>query len=68
MIMKNEVLKPAKICYDHVGGKLGAMLLKMYIEQGWIQKADPADKHYFITEKGQTEFTRLGLDLSQITS
>lgn len=65
---KKTTVKPAKICYDHIGGKLGAMLLKMCIEQRWIQKVDPADKHFFITEKGQTEFTRLGLDLSQITS
>lgn len=66
--MKKTTTKPAKTCYNHIGGKLGEMILEMCIHKGWIQKADPADKHYFITEKGQKEFTLLGLDLSQITS
>ena len=65
---KKTTIKPAKICYNHIGGKLGGMLLKMCIDQDWIQKTDPTDKNFFITEKGQTEFARLGLDLSQITS
>lgn len=65
---KKTTTKPAKLCYDHIGGKLGEMLLKVFIDQAWLQKANPADKHFFITEKGKTEFTRLGLDLSQITS
>lgn len=65
---KKTNVKPAKPCYNHIGGKLGEMLLEMFIDQGWLQKTNPADKYFFITEKGQTEFTRLGLDLSQITS
>ncbi|SDL69365.1 ArsR family transcriptional regulator [Pedobacter antarcticus] len=65
---KNITIKSAKPCYDHIGGKLGEMLLKMFIDEDWLQKTDPTDKHFFITEKGQTEFTKLGLDLSKITS
>ncbi|MBE9599441.1 ArsR family transcriptional regulator [Pedobacter sp. MC2016-24] len=60
--------KPAKTCYNHIGGKLGELLLEMFVDQAWIQKNDPTDKYYVITEKGQTEFTKLGLDLSQITT
>ena len=65
--MDKKVTSPAKTCYNHIGGKLGELLLKMFIDRGWIQKNNPADGYHFITEKGQTEFTKLGLDLSQIT-
>lgn len=58
--------KPAKTCYEHIGGKLGQLLLEQFVEKGWIAKGNPADRHYYITEKGQEEFTKLGLDLSQI--
>jgi len=60
--------KPAKICFEHIGGKLGMLLLEQFIEKGWVAKNKPADKHFYITDKGQIEFTKLGIDLSQIKS
>lgn len=68
MTTKKTSVKPAKTCYNHIGGKLGEMLMEMFVDQGWIQKDNLADKHFLITEKGQKEFTRLGLDLSEIKS
>ncbi|MCJ7935962.1 MAG: ArsR family transcriptional regulator [Chryseobacterium sp.] len=58
--------KPAKTCYEHIGGKLGQLLLEQFVEKGWIAKDNPGDRHFYITEKGQIEFTKLGVDLSQI--
>ncbi|WP_426478422.1 ArsR family transcriptional regulator [Chryseobacterium sp. CBSDS_008] len=63
---KSPGRKPAKLCYEHIGGKLGQLLLEQFVEKGWIAKDHPADRQYYITEKGQEEFTKLGLDLSQI--
>lgn len=60
--------KPAKLCYEHLGGKLGELLLEQFIARNWIAKEKPGDKHLFITEKGEKEFTKLGVDLSQIKS
>lgn len=57
---------PAKMCYEHIGGKLGQLLAANFAEKGWIAKKMPSDKHYFITELGQTEFQKLGIDLSEI--
>lgn len=57
---------PAKTCYSHLGGKLGQLLMENFIEKGWIGKENTTDKHFFITEKGEKEFTKLGIDLSQI--
>lgn len=61
-------IKPAKLCFEHIGGKLGMLLLETFIEKNWIAKQNPADKHFYITEKGQDEFEKLGVDLSQIKS
>lgn len=63
---KSDNRKPAKTCYEHIGGKLGQLLLEQFVEKGWIAKDNPIDRHYYITEKGQKEFTKLGVDLSQI--
>lgn len=60
--------KPAKSCYDHLGGKLGALLMEQFIEKGWIAKESSGDKYFFITDIGQQEFSKLGIDLSQIKS
>ncbi|WP_114788843.1 hypothetical protein U0035_04440 [Niabella yanshanensis] len=60
--------KPAKSCYNHIGGKLGELLMEQFVVKGWIAKEVPADKHFYITEKGEREFARLGIDLSQIAS
>lgn len=65
---KSEDKKPAKICYSHIGGKLGNLLMETFADKGWIAKQKPSDKHFFITDKGQKELTKLGLDLSQIKS
>ena len=57
---------PAKLCFEHVGGKLGQMPMETFIEKKWIAKNSPDDKHFYITDKGRQGFARLGLDLSQI--
>ena len=61
-------IKPAKLCFEHIGGKLGMLLLETFVDKNWIAKQNPADKHFYITEKGQEEFAKLGVDLSQIKS
>jgi len=63
---KSTPVKPAKMCYEHLGGKLGQLLAVTFAEKGWIAKKNPSDKHFYITDLGQKEFTKLGIDLSQI--
>ncbi|KRD12641.1 ArsR family transcriptional regulator [Flavobacterium sp. Root901] len=58
--------KPAKTCYEHIGGKLGQLLAITFAEKGWIAKKNPNDKHFYITDLGEKEFTKLGIDISQI--
>jgi hypothetical protein len=58
--------KPAKTCYSHLGGKLGTLLLDNFIDKKWIAKDNAADKHFYITDLGIAEFTKLGIDVSEI--
>jgi len=65
---EQESPKPAKLCYGHIGGKLGQLLTETFIGKGWIAKNGPDEKHYYITPTGEKELTRLGVDLSKIRS
>jgi hypothetical protein len=58
--------KPAKRCYNHIGGKLGSLLLENFIKKGWIAKGSPEDKHYEITPEGEKGFKKLGIDLAEV--
>jgi hypothetical protein len=62
----NDVPKPAKFCYEHIGGKLGELLANAFIEKGWIAKDGADNKHYYITPKGEQALTAMGIDLSPI--
>lgn len=66
MIKKLIQEKPAKMCYEHIGGKLGQLLAITFVEKGWIVKKTPTDKHFYITDLGLQEFEKLGIDTSQI--
>lgn len=64
--MKKDSIIPAKSCYDHLGGKLGELLLKSFIANDWIKKDPHTDKNYHVTETGKKGFEALGIDLSLI--
>lgn len=66
----NEVTgkKHAKLCYEHVGGKLGELLLQNFIAKGWLVKDELNKKEFQITEKGTKGFIYLGIDLAQLKS
>jgi hypothetical protein len=64
--MKKDSIIPAKTCYDHIGGKLGELLLKAFIANKWIKKDPHKDKSYLVTETGKEGFETLGIDLSLI--
>jgi predicted transcriptional regulator len=68
MSEKSTPVKPAKMCYSHIGGKLGQLLVEAFVDKGWIAKNKPTDKHFYITDLGEKEFRKLGLDLSKIKS
>lgn len=58
--------KPVKICYEHIGGKLGQLLVENFADKSWIAKIRSTDKNFYFTELGQKEFEKLGIDITQI--
>ena len=65
MAAKKQTLKPltGKRCYDHLGGRLGAALLELYVKNGWIALQEDASTVYCITEQGAAAFQKMGLDV-----
>ena len=57
---------PVKLCYSHIGGRLGSMLTDHYIEKGWIKQSAGNERFYYVTKKGKKIFTEMGIDLSLI--
>lgn len=50
-------------CYEHLGGKLGALLLDFYISQGWVEIIEGKRKVYILTPKGKDAFLQMGLKI-----
>lgn len=48
-------------CYDHLGGRLGAGLLALYLEKGWLEKEPGASTAYQLTDSGRKAFGSMGL-------
>ncbi|RZJ20370.1 MAG: ArsR family transcriptional regulator [Acinetobacter sp.] len=65
-MLANKEIIPAKACYEHVGGKLGQLLMKAFIENKWIAKENPSAKHFYVTDFGKKEFAKIGVNLSEI--
>lgn len=61
--MKQEKQLTGRKCYDHLGGKLGAMLLDLFIANEWICLAEGKSTVYILTPKGEKAFAEIGLKI-----
>lgn len=52
-----------KKCYDHLGGKLGAALLELYLSNGWLEAEEGKGTVYRLTGKGAAVFSEMGLQV-----
>ncbi len=59
--MKQEKRLTGRKCYDHLGGRLGAMLLELYLQNGWIVLEEGKSTVYAVTPKGEEAFGQMGL-------
>jgi hypothetical protein len=48
-------------CYDHLGGKLGALLFDRMMEENWIKLAEDRSTVYELTEVGNKKLSELGI-------
>lgn len=55
---------PAKLCYSHIGGRLGSLLTEHYIKSGWIKQTEDNVRLFYVTPKGKKIFIEMGIDLS----
>ncbi|RAI98441.1 hypothetical protein LX64_04803 [Chitinophaga skermanii] len=58
---------PVKLCYSHIGGKLGMRIFEHFEQQGWIVRDESTEKHYKLTPLGEQALAKLGVDLEGIT-
>lgn len=59
--MRDEALRSARTCYDHLAGRLGVALADSLAERGHLLLDDDGGE---VTEDGARFFDRFGLDLA----
>lgn len=64
-VREDTALSTARLCYDHLAGKVGVAILDALLSARWLQ---PADRGYAETAKGTAEFCRLGIDTGSLRS
>jgi DNA-binding transcriptional ArsR family regulator len=78
-----HAVRCARLCYDHLAGRLGTALMASLLEQGWLEGGDglfdPAraardrlsapgrDVDYRLTPAGEAELTGFGIDLAGLS-
>lgn len=60
---KNDI-RNAKICYTHLGGKLGGLFLDYLIKEKWLVKDEPTGESYRLSDKGVAELLKAGIDIT----
>lgn len=58
---RDEAMRRARTCYDHLAGRLGVAIADALIQRGHIEIEDDAG---LITESGERLFARIGLELA----
>jgi DNA-binding transcriptional ArsR family regulator len=61
---KDEALRLARTCYDHIAGRLAVALADALVVKGYLVLADGAG---LVTDEGQRFFCDFGLDLDKAT-
>ncbi len=61
--MTREKRLTGRRCYDHLGGKLGAVLFDFFLANEWIHLDEGKSTVYVLTPKGEEEFAAIGLKI-----
>jgi len=60
----------ARLCYDHLAGRLGVAVMAALVEHGWLvaEASEPAGgpRRYLVTESGLAELAAFGVDVSSV--
>jgi hypothetical protein len=52
-----------RLCFGHLGGKLGGLIFQRMIELGWIALEEDKATVYVVSENGRHELEKLGIVL-----
>ncbi|HEX7037673.1 MAG TPA: metalloregulator ArsR/SmtB family transcription factor [Pseudomonadales bacterium] len=58
----DPALRAARLCYDHIAGRLGVSLCEMMVRRGYLVLADGSGE---VTDAGARFLARLGVDLDR---
>ena len=56
-------LHRARLCYDHLAGRLGVAVSDALLERGWLEHASDA---YTLPARGRRAFARFGVDVNEL--
>ena len=56
-------LRLARTCYHHLGGRLAVVITQGFLDRGWLFEDGLS---YHLTDLGETRFTGLGVDLTEL--
>ncbi|MGI3185964.1 ArsR/SmtB family transcription factor [Nioella aestuarii] len=62
---RDQAMREARVCYDHLAGDMGILLYDRLLAQGWLRD-DP--EFPVVTDAGATHLTTLGLDIPALQS
>ncbi len=66
--MTREKRLTGRRCYDHLGGKLGAVLFDFLIDNEWIRLDEGKSTVYVLTPKGEDELKAIGLKVDLLNN
>jgi DNA-binding transcriptional ArsR family regulator len=61
--VKDDPMRHARTCYDHIAGRFGIDLIDQLIDRNWLQDAGDS---YLLTPEGETLMTRLDIDVAAL--
>ncbi len=62
---QKKAIRDARLCYDHIAGKLGVQICNAMVDQKILT---PASRDFELTKNGERFFEGLGIDLAEIRS
>ena len=60
---RDEKMRFARTCYDHLAGRLGVGLTESLVEKGYVQADDEA---FHLTPSGEKALAKFGLDVAAL--
>ena len=61
--VKEDPMRHARTCYDHIAGRFGIQLIDRLLDRAWLQDAGDG---YLLTAEGEALMTRLDIDVASL--